>query len=126
MNFGFNFGHNDLARANMFFINLKNFTFTTTPTSTRQIKNYDSGADVDVYASNHLNIQSAFSQSITYKTVDGSDYAYFNTATKAYVKATATAATTTMTIPHSNFFALSGKAISSSDLIYLNQYQTRR
>ena len=78
-------------------------------------------ADGAMYGSNHIYLGAT--QSVDYVTVNTGDYAYFDVTTKAHVKGTAAAATTTISTPthHSNFFSLkAGKSISAGDLTALD------
>jgi len=61
--------------------------------------------------------------SAEYTTVSGSDYTYFDVATLAFVKFTASAATKVMSVSHSCFVPLKGgKSISTADLAYINEF----
>ncbi len=80
-----------------------------------------SSADSPRYASNHIDLQATMS--VPYRTVSGSDYGYFDVATKAHTSGTAGAATATLSSPthHSNFFSLKGgKSIIAADKTYLD------
>ena len=79
-----------------------------------------SSADAPMYASNHIFLDGS-TQDVTYTTVIGSGYGYFDVATKSHVKFTASAATATITDSHSNFFSLKGGAsLTELDLSLLN------